>query len=230
MKLTDTRKDFKEGRISKPDFIRTMYEDHHSKLFEYAAYLKQTNIASIEISDDTVSMVSRDKAIRMVCPLGDCRVAPVEALNFLDYESEDSAMILNLAASAKTVVDIGANIGWYSINIAKTYPDCQVYAFEPIPKTYAFLERNIMLNSTNNIHSYPFGLSNERKDLTFYFYPEGSGNASSANLSDRADAELITCHVEPLDDFVQSRGLSVDFIKCDIEGAELFAFRGGAKH
>jgi len=66
MKLTDTCKDFKEGRISKPDFIRTMYEDHHSKLFDYAAYLKQTNIASIEISDDTVSMTSRDKAVLMV--------------------------------------------------------------------------------------------------------------------------------------------------------------------
>lgn len=227
MKLTDTRKDFLEGRISKPDFIRTMYEIHHSKLFDYASYLKQTNIASIEIMDDTVLMTSRDKGVRMVCPLGDYRVAPVEALNFLDYESEDSAMIMRLTASAQNVVDIGANMGWYSINIAKTFPNCQVHAFEPIPKTYAFLEQNIRLNGIGNIHPHPFGLSSERKELTFYFYPEGSGNASSANLSERADAELITCHVERLDDFVQASGLHVDFIKCDVEGAELFAFQGG---
>lgn len=226
MKLTDTRKDFLEGRISKPDFIRTMYESHHATLFDYAAYLKQTNIASIEITDDTVLMTSRDKRVRMACPLGDYRVAPVEVLNFLDYESDDSAMIMRLVASAENVVDIGANMGWYAINIARTYPACQVYAFEPIPRTYAFLERNISLNDVPNIHPHPFGLSSERKDLMFYFYPEGSGNASSANLSERVDAELIACHVERLDDFVRNSGLRVDFIKCDIEGAELFAFQG----
>lgn len=49
MNLTDTRKEFLEGRILKPDFMRSMYEWHHSKLFDYGSYLKQTNISSIEI-------------------------------------------------------------------------------------------------------------------------------------------------------------------------------------
>lgn len=227
MTLTDTRNEFLAGHISKPDFIHIMYERHHSKLFDYGTYLKQTNIASIEITDDSVIMTSRDNGIRMACPTGDYRVAPVEALNFLDYESEDSAMIMKLVAAAQNIVDIGANMGWYSINIAKTFPDCHVYAFEPIPRTFDFLERNVQLNNINNINIYPFGLSNERKDLTFYYYSEGSGNASSANLSERADADLITCHVERLDDVVDSLKLRVDFIKCDVEGAELFAFQGG---
>jgi len=227
MTLTDTRNEFLAGRISKPDFIHIMYERHHSKLFDYGTYLKQTNIASIEITDDSVIMTSRDNGIRMACPTGDYRVAPVEALNFLDYESEDSAMIMKLVAAAQNIVDIGANMGWYSINIAKTFPDCHVYAFEPIPRTFDFLERNIQLNALENIHAYPFGLSNERKDLVFYYYTEGSVNASSANLSERVDADLITCQVERLDDFVDSLKLRVDFIKCDVEGAELFAFQGG---
>jgi FkbM family methyltransferase len=229
MKITDTRKAFLEGRIAKPDFIHTMYQEHHAKLFDFAEFLKQTNISSIEISDDTVLMTSRDRGVRMICPLGDHRVAPVEALNFLDYESADSAMIMRLASPNDCVIDIGANMGWYSINIAKTYPASKVHAFEPIPKTYSFLEKNIQLNKVSNITAYPFGLSNERKDLTFYFYPEGSGNASSANLSERTDAELVTCHVERLDDFVASSNLHVDFIKCDVEGAELFAFQGATE-
>lgn len=229
MKLTDTRQAFLEGRIAKPEFIRQMYEEHHAKLFEYAEYLKLTNIASIEIVDDTVLMTSRDRGVKMICPRSDHRVAPVEALNFLDYESADSAMIMRLISPTDSIVDIGANMGWYSINIAKAYPECKVYAFEPIPKTYAFLEQNIKLNGVQNIRAHHFGLSSERKDLTFYFYPEGSGNASSANLSERSDAELITCHVERLDDFVQTHGMKVDFIKCDVEGAELFAFQGATE-
>lgn len=226
MKISDTRKAFIEGRLSKSEYIQAMYQEHHAQLFDYANFLKQTNIASIEIADDTVRMTSRDKGIKMICPLGDHRVAPIEALNFLDYEATDSAMIMRLISPGDSVIDIGANMGWYSINIAKTYPSSKIYAFEPIPKTYEFLENNIRLNHVQNIAAHHFGLSNERKDLVFYFYPEGSGNASSANLSERSDAELVTCHVERLDDFVKTNNLNVDFIKCDVEGAELFAFLG----
>lgn len=229
MKIAKTRNDFLGGKITKPEFIQGMYQDHHTKLFDYANYLKQTNIASIEITDDVVVMISRDKGVKMICPLGDYRVAPIEALNFLDYETTDSAMIMRLVSPNDCVIDIGANMGWYSINIAKTYPQSKVHAFEPIPKTYSFLEQNIKLNQLTNVASHPFGLSNERKDLTFYFYPEGSGNASSANLSERTDAELVTCHVELLDDFVRANKLHVDFIKCDVEGAELFAFQGATE-
>jgi FkbM family methyltransferase len=226
MSISDTRSKFLSGKISKPEFIQEMYELHHSKLFEYADYIKQTNIASIEVLDNQLVMTSRDRGVKVICPLGDYRVAPVEGLNFLDYETTDSAMIMRLVSPDDCVIDIGANIGWYSMNIAKTYPLTNVHAFEPIPKTHYILEQNIKLNSLKNITTHNFGLSNEKKDITFYFYPEGGVNASSANLSERADAELIICHVEKLDDYVSANKLNVDFIKCDVEGAELFAFQG----
>jgi FkbM family methyltransferase len=229
MSILDTRNKFLTSKISKPEFIKMMYELHHFKLFEYVDYIKQTNIASIEISNDDLIMTSRDTGVKIICPLGDYRVAPIEALNFLDYETIDSAMIMQLVPSEGCVIDIGANIGWYSINIAKKYPLTKVHAFEPIPKTYSFFERNVKLNRLENITTQNFGLSNERKDITFYFYPEGGVNASSANLSDRSDTELITCHVERLDDYVKDNKLHVNFIKCDVEGAELFAFQGAKK-
>lgn len=227
--IKETLSKYENGFINKPLFIKDMYEEHHAALFDYSRYLKNTNIASIEITDDVVVMTSRDKGIKMICPPGDYRVAPIEALNFLDYETIDSAMIMRLVSPNDCIVDIGANMGWYSINIAKTFPLCKVHAFEPIQKTYTYLEKNIKINQTVNIFPHNFGLSNERKDLTFYFYPEGSGNASSANLSERKDAELVTCHVEKLDDFVITNKLHVDFIKCDVEGAELFAFQGAVE-
>jgi FkbM family methyltransferase len=117
-------------------------------------------------------------------------------------------------------------MGWCSLVIASQVNGCQIHAFEPIQKTYSFLTKNINLNQVTNVVAHPFGLSDKQKDLTFYFYPEGSGNASSANLSERTDTELVTCHVERLDDFVAVNKLHVDFIKCDVEGAELFAFQG----
>lgn len=225
--LQKMRDQYLSGGLSKPEYIKKMYQLRHAQLFEYAKYLPQTDVESIEIRAGKVIMNSKKYGVKMLCPEGDHRVAPVESLNFMGYEEKDANMILKLTPAKGVIFDIGANMGWYSLLIAHQSKDCQVHAFEPIPKTYSFLTQNIEINDLANIRAHNFGISNERKDLTFYFYPEGSGNASSANLSERKDAELITCHVERLDDFVKSNGLHVDFIKCDVEGAELFAFQGG---
>lgn len=224
--LQEMRDQHLSGALNKPEYIRSMYELRHAHLFEYAKYLPQTDVESIEIRDGKVIMTSKKYGVRMLCPEGDHRVAPIESLNFMSYEEKDANMILKLVPAKGVVFDVGANMGWYSLLIAHKYEGCQIHAFEPIPKTYSFLEQNIKLNQVPNIVAHHFGLSNERKDITFYFYPEGSGNASSANLSERTDAELITCHVERLDDFAGADKLHVDFIKCDVEGAELFAFQG----
>jgi len=228
MKIADTRKEFLDGNIAKPEFIRTMFDLHHSKLFDYAEYLHRTNIATIEIMDGQVLMTSRENRVKMICP-PDFRVAPIEILNFLEYEASDSAMIMQLVTPDSCVLDIGANMGWYAINIAKTHPSCVVHAFEPIPKTYQLLVENIKLNGINNVVTHNVGFSDVEKDLTFFFYPEGSGNASSENLSEREDIEKIVCHVDVLDDFANRLTPRVAFIKCDVEGAELFVFRGGKK-
>jgi FkbM family methyltransferase len=229
MNIAQTRDYFLKGKVTKSEFIQAMYNEHHSKLFDYAEYLKYTNIASIEISDGRVVMTSRDKGIKMTCPAGDHRVPPVEALNFLDYEAAERVMMMKLIHPKACVLDIGANIGWYAIDIAKTYPSSRVHAFEPIPLTYSFLEENIQLNSLTNITPHSFGLSDQEQELTFYYYQQGSANASAANLSERQDAQLLTCPVQRLDDFVNANRLRVDFIKCDVEGAELQVFQGAVE-
>lgn len=224
--LQGLREQHLSGAFNKPDYIQKMYQLHHSQLFDYAKYLAQTDVGSIEIRDELVIMTSRKYGIKMQCPEGDHRVAPIESLNFQSYEEKDASMILKLVPQRSVVFDVGANMGWYSLLIARHIKGCKIHAFEPIPDTYAYLKKNIDLNGIKNITAYPFGLSNTNEDLIFYFYPEGSGNASSANLSERLDAKLVTCQVKKLDDVVYENSLRVDFIKCDVEGAELFTFQG----
>lgn len=228
-KICETTQAYHSGRIDKPAYIRAMYMDHHANLFDYSEHLASTNISKIEIEDGRVIMTSRDRGIRIACGSGDHRIAPVEILNFQDYEKPDSDMLHALISDQDVVLDVGANIGWYSISIAKTKRGTRVHAFEPIPKTFAQLTKNVSLNPVGtNIRLNNFGLSNKSAELTFYYYPEGSGNASATNLSERADVEEIRCQVRTMDDYVTSENLIVDFIKCDVEGAELFAFQGGA--
>lgn len=222
-----TLSQFQQGAIDKPTFIKTMYEAHHAVLFDYAGYLGQTNVRKIEVEDGKVVMTSRDRGIRIACTPGDYRVAPMETLNFFDYEKEESTMMENLVADGDNFFDIGANIGWYAINIAASRRAATVYAFEPIPTTYARLAENLALNPSANIKPYPFGLSEQAGEFTFYYPPEGSGNASAVNLTGRADVRTAQCSVRTLDDFTAETGTRVDFIKCDVEGAELLVFKGG---
>lgn len=204
-----------------------MFEQHHANLFDYATYLTKTNIKKIEIEDDKVVMTSRDRGVRIACSPGDYRIAPIETLNFFDYEKDESAMMECLISDGDTFFDIGANIGWYSINIGIARRASRVFCFEPIPKTFGYLKNNLALNPTHNIEAHNFGFSNQSGEFTFYYYPEGSGNASSANVTGRTDVETVQCKVKTLDEYTSETGISVDFIKCDVEGAELLVFEGG---
>lgn len=227
--INDTLTKYMQGAIDKPTFIKLMYESHHSALFDYAEYLPQTNVKKIEIEDGRVVMTSRDRGIRIACAPGDFRIAPIETLNFFDYEKVESAMIENLVYDGDNFFDIGANIGWYSINIAVSRRATKVYCFEPIPKTYRHLQKNLELNSVPNVLAHNFGFSNQAGEFAFYYYPEGSGNASSANVTGRTDVETVQCKVRTLDDYTSETGTRVDFVKCDVEGAELLVFQGGIK-
>lgn len=228
MTLDEIRRRYLAGSITKPDYIDQMHA-LHAVLFDHAAYLPQTDIAAIEITDGRVVMTSRSAGLRIVCDPTDKRIAPIEILNFLAYEQADSDMILRLVKDGDRVLDIGANIGWYSNYLAKRYPKAEIQAFEPIPKTYAYLEQNVALNGAKNVVLNNHGFSNKADTLTFYYYPTGSGNASSAKLADVEGVQEIKCRVMRLDDFSAADGRPVDFIKCDVEGAELMVFQGGVE-
>jgi FkbM family methyltransferase len=228
-KINDIRLAYQQEKIDKPSFIQEMYDQIHGVLFDYAQYLANTNIRKIEVEDGRVVITTRNRGIRLDCPQGDHRSAPIEVLNFLDYEKDELAMMERLIEADHNFFDIGANIGWYSINIgaSRQAGGGHVFCFEPIPKTFLQLQTNIQINSLQNITVCNFGFSNKCGDFTFYYYPEGSGNASSANVTGREDIEEVQCTVRTLDDYTAETGAHVDFIKCDVEGAELLVFQGG---
>ena len=150
-------------------------------------------------------------------------------LNFGSYENEEFSLVSSLCQDGFRVFDIGANIGWFSLSLAKLRPTITLQAFEPVPDTFGYLQKNAALNDVPNLTINNFGFSNEEKELRFFFYPEGSGNASSQNLSERNDAQEVVCQVKRLDDFVSMGNFQIDLIKCDVEGAELMVLQGGTE-
>ena len=228
MNLFDLKAAFQSGGLAKQKYIDEMHRPHRA-LFDYGAFMRDTDIAEIVITCEQVVMTTKASGIRLTCDPADARIVPIEILNFGTYEKNELDMIARLMENDFTVWDIGGNVGWHAINLAKSFPRARILAFEPIPSTFEQLKKNVALNGTSNVSLYNFGFSNKSEVLNFYFYPECSGNASSMNLSQKASVRTLRCPVKTIDEFAEEECLKVDFIKCDVEGAELFVFQGGLK-
>lgn len=226
MNLFEKRTAYQTGKLDKPAYISEMHKLHQT-LFEYAEFIRDTDIASIEITDGKVVMTSRSHNIKIIADQVDERLVPIEIINFGKYEGFESSIIYKLIDGDYNIFDIGANIGWYSLNLAKAFPSAHLFSFEPIPHTYNYLKTNIELNQFKNIAPYNWGFSDQAGDAYFYYYPEGSGNASAVDLSGRDSVQKVPCLLRRLDDFADELNERVDFIKCDTEGSEWFVFKGG---
>lgn len=220
---------YKKGRIEKAKYIDLMH-GVHKQLFDYARLLRGTDIAKIEITDRGVIATTRKPEMKFICHEFDKRIAPFEIINFDNYEKECSGFMLGFIKDGDTIFDIGANIGYYSIFLGKKFKSAKIYAFEPIPQTFQSFRKNIALNKIKNIKPFNFGFDNKNGTVTFYYYKAGSGNAS-ARILNKAEKNIeVRCKVMKIDDFVKKQKIKkIDFIKCDVEGAELNVFKGAVK-
>ena len=225
--LLTQKEKFESGEITKNEYIDVMYK-YHTLLFDYIDLLSQSDIDLITIDKNRIICRFKKTGIKFVCTKGDKRLAPIDSLNFGKYESQELEMSLNLINKDDVIFDIGANFGWYSMNIAQKYPDCKLYAFEPIAKTYNYLNENIKLNNFENVRLSNIGLSNEEGSFTFYYDDTLSVNASLSNVSDNKNIKNVECSVSTIDSFIDKQKIKkIDFIKCDVEGAEFLVFKGG---
>jgi hypothetical protein len=117
---------YPSGGISKPDFITSMYTSHKLH-FRYAQRLAEVNLAEGSISTEGIVMEFRDPKVRMLCPKGDTRIAPIETLNFGDYVKAElhvfRQVISRIVAEKAGCIDIKliSQLGWKPIH---TLADC----------------------------------------------------------------------------------------------------------
>lgn len=130
--------------------------------------------------------------------------------------------------------DIGAHFGIYSVLMAQKNAD--VFAFEPNPKIFSHLEKTA---NFNNFNCFNVALSDFNGAADF-FVPEEATMGSLTNWTHDDDMSGITKYagdvsqmrvkVMTLDHFVKENNLPLpDFIKIDVEGAEINIFKGGRK-
>ena len=138
------------------------------------------------------------------------------------YEPEMVMPFLRFAESARTVIDVGAFVGFYALLAARCNPEARVFAFEPNPDLAARVGRNVSLNKGLRVTVLPYAAGAERGPAKFYLGGEWLPSSSGISL-DMVDpvATLPTSTID-LDSFVRDWGVAgtVDLIKIDVEMAE----------
>lgn len=227
--LADLQRAFAQGQLAKADFIQQACA-LHQQLFAYAPHMQAQGVRRLEVGPEGVRFLMGEEAVWIEAPAGEARVAPLEALNFGGYEPEESRAMNLLAAGSRCLLDVGANIGYHALRLAIREPQARVHAFEPLPQSFEFLSRNIAANGlAGRVRAHAHGLSKANGSFEFFIAPENGTNASLLNVAQRADARRVVGLALKLDDWVSNTGEAPDYIKVDVEGAELWVFEGAAQ-
>ncbi len=135
----------------------------------------------------------------------------------IDWGSEALFARLLAGSADGCLLDVGANIGYYSVYYAPLAD--RVYAFEPDEKPRRALTRNVVAHPNVEILSHAVG----RRSGTARF---SRSQASEISHFAAPDEDGVEVPVTAIDDFVAARGLRVAMIKTDIEGFDLEALEG----
>ena len=146
-----------------------------------------------------------------------------------EFLSTDFLQNQEVIKPGDTILDIGANIGYYALLESRlTGPSGKVYAIEPVSNNYHILLKNIKLNSIKNIKTFKLAIGSERKKGEIYVADKGNISSfiykKEANLINKEEVQIMT-----VDDFAFEHRISPDFIRMDVEGYEKEIIQGMPK-
>ena len=125
-----------------------------------------------------------------------------------------------LAKESPVIIDIGSNVGYFSLFMFYRFPKATIYGFEPLPYCFNTLKQYKDQYPRFNWHIYQLGVSDKEGSFEIYSdSPDGFSTTASMFLKDKP--YKIVMRTKPLPDVVQENNISrIDFLKLDCEGAE----------
>jgi len=164
-------------------------------------------------------------------------VTPREMINraiFLygTFEISETRLVQAFLRPGMTFLDVGAHIGYYTLIAARLVGEAgRVHSFEPGAATRAHLEANVARNHLGNVEIHVQALAEQTGEVGFWPSTLASNQGiSSIIASGDGQAAPVMVPSLSLDDFAASLGgRRIDFLKMDIEGAELQVIRGGQR-
>lgn len=144
------------------------------------------------------------------------------------WEPNLTAFVLRRLEDAKdrTFVDVGANVGYFSLLAATRLHNGKVVSIEAFPRTFELLTRNVALNRSGEIRTVCCAVTDVRREVEI-FYAGSANEGGTTTVAGRFAAEPVRVPGIPLDDVLTAEEVAtIRLIKIDVEGAEGSVLRG----
>jgi FkbM family methyltransferase len=144
------------------------------------------------------------------------------------WESQETDILKDLIHDGMNIVDLGANIGYYTLLFSKWVGKTGVvFSFEPEANNFELLKKNLSANQVKNVKSFQNAVSNQNEKKFLYLAPENKGDHKIIEVDKNEDSKKILVDCVTLDSTDVSK-YKIDLIKMDIQGSEMLALMGMA--
>jgi FkbM family methyltransferase len=158
----------------------------------------------------------------------DRRSAYERDLYFRACEPDTYPFIRSFLKPGMTVVDCGANLGFYTLlSAVRVGPSGRVFSFEPTPNVFARLNEHVRSNGFTNVKAHQVALAESPGEA--HLWQMRAINHGMNTLIDgyHNGVDLGPCAVTTLD--LSLAGIEADLVKIDVEGSELRVLRGASQ-
>jgi FkbM family methyltransferase len=146
------------------------------------------------------------------------------------YEPETVALLDELLAGGGTFLDIGANIGFFTLHVASKHKGVRVVAFEPNPSLFPLLAKNVEVNGFVDVVCKPFAISSKRGTAQLHLSASDMSASLEGDFSHQRSDSVVEVPMESLDAYAQETAIIAPLvIKLDVEGHEKHAFEGAIR-
>jgi FkbM family methyltransferase len=175
-----------------------------------------------------VEMPNSVSSFRLDGVAGDVISTKVYWRGLRSYEAPTVDLLARLSPRTAVFIDVGANIGLYSLMMAALNPATEVHAVEPVPAIFSLLRRNAALNGFPNLRLHQLAIGNATGTTEIHVPVDHLVPIEASLLAGfRPNTAPVAVQVATLDSFVDRLGGGdVSLVKIDTEGTTADVLEG----
>jgi len=205
--------------ISIIKFARSIFANTPANRWVITAKIKSA-IFKLAIKEEELEV--EYYGVRLLLPTKDTSLVPSIVGGY--YEKLELLIFQKACEGSKIILDVGGNIGLFSLVASRASADARIYSFEPVPENQDYFVKNLHLNKCTNVKLIKEALGAKKGNIAIHLSPDDIGTHTIGTHIKNSKQKIIV-PINTLDNFT-SKLKNVDVIKIDVEGYDGYVLNG----